>query len=110
LTRQIRSGCAFVLAAMCAACTGMGDPAGFSVVTQDKFDFSTCPEILANRTALSNRERELAGLVQKAESAPGGVIVSYTAYRSELTSTRAQREAADRAAQLKGCEAAKPKR
>jgi len=98
---------AALLAAACAACTGIGDPAGYSIVTQDAFDFKSCPEITGARTSLSAREKELGGLIEKAESAPGGVIVSYTAYRSELTSIRAQRQAADRAARMHDCDAPK---
>jgi hypothetical protein len=96
-----------LLGVACAACTGIGDPAGFSVVTQDAFDFKTCPEIAGIRTGMIAREKELTELVAKAESAPGGIIVSYTAYRSELTSVRAQRQASERAARMHNCDALK---
>lgn len=96
-----------LLAAACAACSGIGDPAGYSIVTQDIYDFRTCPEITGTRTAIIAREKELVGLVEKAESAPGGIIVSYTAYRSELTSVRAQHQAVDRAARMHNCDAPK---
>ena len=96
-----------LLGAACVACTGVGDPAGFSVGAQDAYDFKTCPEIVAARTGMTAREKELTELVAKAETAPGGVIVSYTAYRSELTSVRAQREAAERGARMHNCDAPK---
>jgi hypothetical protein len=96
-----------LLAGACAACTGMGDPAGYSIVTQDAYDFKPCPEIIAGRTNMTNREKDLTELVAKAESAPGGIIVSYTAYRSELTSVRAQKAAAERAARKNDCDAPK---
>jgi hypothetical protein len=96
-----------LLSAACAACTGIGDPAGYSIVTQDASDFKSCPEIIGTRTGMAAREKELTELVAKAESAPGGVIVSYAAYRSELTSVRAQREAAERAARMHNCDAPK---
>jgi hypothetical protein len=94
-----------LLAAACAACTGMGDPAGYAIVTQDAYDFKSCPEIIAGRSGMAAREKELAELIAKAESAPGGIIVSYTAYRSELTSVRAQKAAAERAARMHDCDA-----
>jgi hypothetical protein len=103
LRRSISLAGIALLAGMCTACTGMGDPAGFSIVTQDMMDFKTCPEIVSLRSSLVNREKELVGLVAKADASPGGIIVSYTAYRTELTSTRAQLRAADRAVQMKGC-------
>ena len=96
-----------LLAAACAACTGIGDPAGYAIVTQDAFDFKTCPEIVGIRSGIVAREKDLTDLIAKAESAPGGIIVSYTAYRSELTSIRAQHQAVDRAARMHDCDAPK---
>jgi len=101
--RIIRLAAAFALSAMSAACSSIGDPAGYAIVTQDAFDFKTCPEVVGTRNATAAREKELVGLIEKADSSPGGMIVSYTAYRTELTSMRAQIRAADRAIQMKGC-------
>ena len=96
-----------LLSVACAACSGIGDPAGYSIVTQDAFDFKTCPEIVGTRSGMAAREKELTELIAKAESAPGGIIVSYTAYRSELTSVRAQKDASERAARMHNCDAPK---
>ena len=96
-----------LLGVACAACSGIGDPAGYSIVTQDAFDFKTCPEIIGTRNGMTAREKELTELIAKAESAPGGIIVSYTAYRSELTSVRAQKAASERAARMHNCDAPK---
>ena len=95
---------AVALAALSSACSTVSDPAAFAVVTQDKFDFLPCPEIAVQRTTLVNREKELAALSAKAESSPGGFIVSYSAYRSELTLVRGQVAAANRALQKNGCD------
>jgi hypothetical protein len=96
-----------LLGVACAACSSIGDPAGYSIVAQDAFDFKTCTEIVAARGSWANREKELTELITKAESAPGGIIVSYTAYRSELTSARAQKDAAERAARMHNCDTPK---
>ena len=56
---------------------------------------------------MTAREKDLSELAAKAESAPGGIIVSYTAYRSELTSVRAQKQAAERAFRMHNCDAPK---
>jgi hypothetical protein len=101
LTRTLA---AFILAALCSACGSVADPAGFSVVTQDKYDFLPCKDIVTQRTANTNREKELSILIAKAESSPGGFIASYTAYRSELTQVRAFIAAANRALQKNNCE------
>lgn len=107
LARLASGAASIVLAALCAACSAVSDPAGFSIVTQDKYDFSTCQEIIAARTAQRARQKELTELVEKAESAPGGFIVAAGTYRSELVQARAFAAAADRAAKLKGCDTAK---
>ena len=105
--RFVRLAGAFALAGLTAACAGGIDP-GYSVVTQDRFDFMACPEILGHRTTWTAREKQLNDLVEKAESSPGGIIVSVTAYRSELAQARMHRRLAEKAAQEKGCDAKKP--
>jgi hypothetical protein len=107
LRRFISFTGAALLAGACAACTGMGDPAGYSIVTQDAFDFKSCPEIATGRSSWTAREKELTELIAKAESAPGGIIVSYAAYRTELTNVRAQKAAVERAARMHDCDAPK---
>lgn len=97
---------ALALAALGASCAG--DMAGYALVTQDKYDFMECKEIVANRTSLTAREKELAKLMEKAEATPSGIIVSAAAYRSDMVSTQAMLRAANRAAQQKGCEPPKP--
>lgn len=97
----------FALALLTSACAGGIDP-GYSVVTQDRFDFMACPEIIGYRNQWTAREKQLADLVEKAESSPGGIIVSVTAYRSELAQARTHRRLAEKAAQDKGCDAKKP--
>ena len=100
---------ALALAALCASCGSFGDPLGYAVVTQDRYDFMTCKEIIGHRSGLINREKELLGLVEKAESGPGGFIVGAAAYRSELGQTRTLLRVAHRAAEKNGCDAgAKP--
>ncbi|MBV8837445.1 MAG: hypothetical protein JO000_12970 [Alphaproteobacteria bacterium] len=98
---------ALSLVALCGACGTVSDPAGFSIVAQDRYDFMDCRDIVPNRNALIAREKTLADLAAKAESSPGGVIVSYSAYRSELTQTRALLVAANRAAQKNNCDLTK---
>ena len=98
---------AVALVALCGGCATASDPAGFSVVTQDKYDFMSCPEIVPQRNALIVREKQLSELVSKAETGFGGAIVSYAAYRSELAQTRAMIAAANRAAQKNSCDLTK---
>jgi len=103
----VRLAGAFALAGLTAACAGGIDP-GYSVVTQDRFDFMACPEILGHRSNSTAREKQLNDLVEKAESAPGGIIISVMAYRSELAQARTLRHLAEKAAQDKGCDRKTP--
>jgi hypothetical protein len=98
---------AAALVALCSACATVSDPAGFAVVAQDKYDFMSCPEIIPARNNLIAREKQLVELIAKAETAPGGVIISYASYRSELTQTRALLAAASRGAQKNNCDLSK---
>ncbi len=68
LARAARLAGALALASLCAACGSM-DP-GYSIVTQDKFDFMTCREIVGHRDWTDRREKELAELTEKAEFSP----------------------------------------
>jgi hypothetical protein len=97
---------ALALAALTASCAG--DIVGYAFVTQDKYDFMECKEIVSNRTGLLSREKQLAVLIQKAEASPGGIIISAGSYRSEMVSVQTSLRVLNKAAQQKGCEPAKP--
>ena len=99
---------ACIAALAVAGCTAIDDPAGFGVVSQDRYDFMTCKEIISNQSAQSARMKTLAESIEKAEASPGGFIVGATAYRSEYVQARALKAAADRAALKNNCEAPKP--
>jgi hypothetical protein len=103
---SFRAAGALALAMLAASCAA--DMAGYTIVTQDKYDFMECKEIVANRAGLVAREKQLGTLIEKAESSPGGIIVSAAAYRSEMLSTQTMLHIANKAAQQKGCEPLKP--
>jgi len=98
----------FLAALALAGCSAMDDPAGFSIVSQDRYDFMTCKEIINNRNSFNARLKQLGESIEKAESSPGGFIVSAAAYRSEYVQARALVAAADRAARKNNCEPPKP--
>jgi hypothetical protein len=106
MTLWARFAAAAALAALCG-CGSVSDPAGFSIATQDRYDFMTCKEIVNYRTSNNTRVKQLTELMEKADSSPGGFIVSAAAYRSELVQARALAAAAERAARLNNCDTAK---
>lgn len=91
-----------------AGCSTVDDPAAFGIVSQDRYDFMACKEIIANRNARLARMKELQTLIEKAEASPGGFIVGAAAYRSEYVQARGLAAAAERAARLNNCDAPKP--
>ena len=91
-----------------AGCSSVGDPAGFAIASQDRYDFMPCKDIIANRNAQTGRMKQLEAQIEKAEASPGGFIVSAAAYRSEYVQARALAAAAERAARKNNCDAPKP--
>lgn len=109
LGKTLRAAAVLALLLSGAGCGSISDPAGFALVTQDRYDFMTCKEIINNRNGQTGRMKELAGLIEKAEASPGGFIVGAAAYRSEYVQARGLAAAADRAARLHNCDAPQPK-
>jgi hypothetical protein len=73
-----------------ASCGTASEYGGYGLVTQDRYDYMSCEDLRNNRVALTGREKELAGLIDKANTGGiAGVIVGATTYRSELEYTRA---------------------
>jgi hypothetical protein len=104
-------GCACATAAAwaVAGCSSVSDIASYTFVLPDRYIYSSCKEIGEVRGGQLNREKELIGLIEKADAGFGGFIVSTVTYRSELEQVRAQLKALARASQEKGCDApAKP--
>jgi hypothetical protein len=86
-------------------CAGVSDVGSYALVLQDRYAYSTCQEIATTRGNLTNREKDLVELIQKADSGFGGILVSITTYRSELAQVRAQLKFLARAEQEKNCSA-----
>jgi|GEM_PF-3165734 len=105
--RLVRLAAVFALAGLTAACAGGMDP-GYSVVSQDRFSFMECPQLISERGTWTAREKQLSELAAKAEASPGGIIVSAAAYRTELAAARTNLRLVQQAAQQKGCDAKKP--
>jgi hypothetical protein len=92
-----------------AGCSSVSDMASYTFVLSDRYVYSSCKEIADNRGVQVSREKELVGLIEKADSGLGGFIVSTATYRSELVQVRAHLKALAKASQEKGCDApAKP--
>ena len=93
---------------MLAGCEAVSDMGSYGFVMRDRYVYASCPEIASTRTGMLNREKELVGLIEKADSGLGGFIVSTTTYRSELEQVRAHLKALAKASQDKNCDAPAP--
>jgi hypothetical protein len=101
--RRLPAWTALLALGLLAGCASTGDVGGMLLVTHDKYTAFTCDEIAKQRANFAVRERELSALSQKAEAAPGGMIVNAVAYSTDLAHVRAELRAADYAAQEKTC-------
>ena len=94
-----------------AGCASVEEVGGYAFVLRDRYIANTCKEIRDTRGTYTTREKELIGLLEKAESGGiGGALVGATTYRSELAQVRAQLRALAVAEREKPCDAPAIKR
>ena len=100
-------GCAFGAAAALAlaGCEAVSDMGSYGFVMRDRYVYASCKDIASTRTGMLNREKELTGLIEKADTGLGGFIVSTTTYRSELEQVGAHLKALAQASRDKNCDA-----
>jgi hypothetical protein len=96
---------AVTLAAMLCGC-GASDMAGSLLVAPGKYEHYTCQQIADRQKVSIARERELRGLIQKAERDAAGVVVSAFAYQTEYATARGDVRLLEETAQRKQCPAA----
>jgi hypothetical protein len=101
-----RAVAAALLAALLAGCTttaSQDDQVGRLLVAPDKFMLYNCSELPLRWKALSDREKELQGLMVKAGTSPDGRLVSELAYRPEYLAVRGEMNELRNAATAKNC-------
>lgn len=72
-------------------------------VEPGKYDFLKCPDLAKQSAAASAREKELAGLMERANQSAAGPVVNLMVYDADLKQTRAQLALLERTAREKGC-------
>jgi hypothetical protein len=103
LCRSALRAASAALALALAGCSGVPDVGSYAFVLQDRYVYNSCQELTNQRAHWTAREKELAGLVAKAESTPAGFLVSAASYRSELVQARAHLRFIGDAQRQKGC-------
>jgi hypothetical protein len=103
LSRGVLIGALLALGPSLAGCAGMSDTMTTAFADPAKYELYDCKQLEAERKSLSNREAELQGLMAKAETATGGVVVAELAYRNDYIAVRGQSQFAEEAWRRNKC-------
>src|SRR6516164_2715095 len=89
-------------AVMLAGC-GMSDGPGAILIDPARYSAYHCNDLAAQWKLLVARERELHGLMDKANEAPGGAVIGSLAYRTDYESVLSEEKLLQRTAVEKNC-------
>ncbi|CCE01902.1 hypothetical protein [Bradyrhizobium sp. STM 3809] len=101
--RLALAGGLFALGALLSGCAGMSDSVSTAFADPAKYDLYDCKQLEAERKALAARTAELQGLMAKAETGAGGVVVAEVAYRNDYVAVRGQSQFAEEAWRRNKC-------
>lgn len=90
------------LALLLGACAG-SDTVGSLLVSPGKYDVYNCEQLASRLKVSITREKELKGLIDKAERDAGGVVVSALAYKTEYATARGDVRLLEDTIQRKQC-------
>jgi len=97
------------LAALCALVTGCASSDGpYVFADAGKYHFHNCEQLATASKQKHERQRELKELIDKAEQAVGGQIVSVLAYRSDYVAVNEEVQVIDSTLRDKNCAASPP--
>jgi hypothetical protein len=97
------------LVALCALVTGCASSDGpYVFADPGKYQYHNCQQLAVASKQKHERQRELKELIDKAERAAGGQIVSVLAYRSDYVAVNEEVQVIDAAVREKGCPASPP--
>jgi len=95
--------------AMCALLAGCASGDGpYFFADAGKYQFHNCEQLAAASKQKHDRQRELKELIDKAEQAAGGQIVSVLAYRSDYVAVNEELQVIDSTIRDKKCAASPP--
>jgi hypothetical protein len=98
-----------LLVALCALATGCASSDGpYFFADAGKYQYHTCQQLAVASKQKHDRQRELKELIDKAEQAAGGQIVSVLAYRSDYVAVNEELQVIDLAVRDKNCAASPP--
>lgn len=99
------------MAALLAGCAAQGsyeERTGSLLVTPGKYTLYSCPQLAVRGAELTTRESELAALMAKAGSGPGGAIAATLGYQTEYSQVRGELDELTKETAAKHCPPPKP--
>lgn len=102
ITRAAQLGVLALCGAL-SACASTGDSAVTFFADPGKYQYHNCKQLATAHTNMLARQKELKGLIDKAEQGAGGVLVGAIAYRSEYVATGEDLKVIDATAREKNC-------
>jgi hypothetical protein len=107
--RDLLAARALWLVALCALVTGCASSDGpYMFADPGKYQYHSCEQLVVASKQKHDRQRELKELIDKAEQAAGGQIVSVLAYRSDYVAVNEELQVIDSAVREKNCAASPP--
>ena len=103
LSPRIRAAALLALGLSLPGCADMSDSVSLAFADPAKYDLYDCKQLEPERKRLADRTAELQGLMAKAETGAGGVVIAEVAYRNEYIATRGQSKLAEQAWQRNRC-------
>jgi len=103
--RRARSGRSFLLSAAALALAGccLGNGPGSLFVDPGRYEVYHCNDLVTRWKALTVRERDLRGLIDKASQTGTGAVIGTIAYRSDYESVLTEEKLVQREAAAKKC-------
>jgi hypothetical protein len=96
------------LCALLGGCAAGGGDGPYFFADAGKYQFHSCEQLAVASKQKRDRQRELKELIDKAEQAAGGQIVSVLAYRSDYTAVNEELQVIDSTVRDKNCAASPP--
>ena len=97
------------LGSLLSGCAGMSDNMSTAFADPAKYDLYDCKQLETERKSLAARTAELQGLMAKAETGTGGVVVAELAYRNDYVAIRGQSQFAEEAWRRNKCQERPPR-
>jgi hypothetical protein len=98
-----RASLGLSLAAFALGGCGATNDAGALLIDPGRYDAYHCNDLAARWKVLVAREKELGGLIDKADESTGGAVIGSLAYRTDYESVRSEEKLLQTTAAAKNC-------